>query len=423
MIRDAKKQYTDKLNNDLINSDTNSKRWHKVVNKIISPQNNENSQIPFLEVNDEVIESYREVAETLNTFFVEQSTLDDSNATLPDFYPPNHELLETITITDNDVQEAIRLLKPNKAPGPDLISPRLYKEGAEQLIPILRRLFNLSLSVRKFPSSWKRSNVTPIHKKDSRSNPGNYRPISLLNINGKIMERYIHKYLTQYLNNHSIITPFQTGFQAGDSTVNQLLYLCNEISNALDNNKELRIIFLDISKAFDRVWHRGLLFKLKSIGIAGDILAWFEDYLSDRYQRVCIKNSTSSWKNISAGVPQGSILGPLLFLVFINDIANEIESFVRLFADDTCVFDIIDDPIASAAVLNEDLRKILAWAKTWLVLFNALKTEVMNITKKRMRLYHPPLFMETLKYLNTNISVTFRGIVISKCCKIRPSGD
>ena len=115
MIRDAKKQYTDKLNNDLINSDTNSKRWHKVVNKIISPQNNENSQIPFLKVNDEVIESYREVAETLNTFFVEQSTLDDSNATLPDFYPPNHKLLETITITDNGVQEAIRLLKPNKA--------------------------------------------------------------------------------------------------------------------------------------------------------------------------------------------------------------------------------------------------------------------------------------------------------------------
>ena len=164
--------------------------------------------------------------------------------------------------------------------------------------------------------------------------------------------------------------------------MNQLLYLCNEISNALDNNKELRIIFLDISKAFDRVWHKGLLFKLKSIGVSGNILAWFEDYLSDRYQRVCIKNSASSWKKISARVPPGSILGPLLVIVFINDIVNEIRSFVRLFADDTCVFEVIDDPIASAAALNEDLRKILAWAKTWLFLFNALKTEVMNITKK-----------------------------------------
>ena len=114
-----------------------------------------------------------------------------------------------------------------------------------------------------------------------------------------------------------------------------------------------------ISKAFDRVWHKGLLFKLKSVGVSGNILAWFEDYLSDRYQRVCITNSASSWKKISAGVPQGYILG-LLFFVFINDIVNEISSFVRQFADDTCVF---------------------VWAKTWLVLFNALETEAMNITK------------------------------------------
>ena len=171
------------------------------------------------------------------------------------------------------------------------------------------------------------------------------------------MERYVHKHLSQYLNDHSIITPFQSGFQAGDSTVNQLLNLCNDISNALDDNKELRIIFLDINKAFDRVWHKGLLFKLKSIGVSGNILAWFEDYLSDRYQRVCIKKPASSWKKISAGVPQGSILGPLLFIVFI---VNEIRSFVRLFADDTCLFEIIDDPIASAAALNEDLRKVLA---------------------------------------------------------------
>ena len=207
------------------------------------------------------------------------------------------------------------------------------------------------------------------------------------------MERCVHKHLSQYLNYHSIITSFQSGFQAGDSTVNQLLYLCNEISNALDNNKELRIFFLDISKAFDRVLHKGLLFKLKSIGVSGNILAWFEYYLSDRYQHVCIKNFASSWKKISAGVPQGSILGPLLFIVFINDIVNKLRSFVRLFVDDTCIFEVINDPVASAAVLNEDLRKILAWAKTWLVLFNALKTEVMNITKKRTRLFHPPLFM------------------------------
>ena len=110
------------------------------------------------------------------------------------------------------------------------------------------------------------------------------------------MERCIHKHVSNYLIEHSIITPIQSGFQAGDSTVNQLLYICNQISTALDNNKEMRIVFLDISKAFDRVWHKGLLFKLQSIGISGNLLDWFTNYLTDRYQRVCIKNDSSSWK-------------------------------------------------------------------------------------------------------------------------------
>ena len=388
MIRDAKKQYNDKLISDILNSNNNSKRWHKIVNQIIAPVNNTKS-IQFLEINGEIIESDFEMAEALNNYFVEQSTLNESNASLPEFQPPNHEVLENIIISDEDVIEAINMVKPNKASGPDLISPRLFKEGANQLVLPLRKLFNLSLILGEFPASWKRSNVTAIHKKDDRSNPSNYRPISLLNYAGKLMERCIHKHMTNYLIEHSVISPFQSGFQAGDSTVNQLLYICNEISNALDDNKEFRIVFLDISKAFDRVWHRGLLFKLKSIGISGNLLNWFTNYLSDRYQRVCMNNATSSWKKINAGVPQGSILGPLLFIIFINDIVNDINSSIRLFADDTCIFEIVDDPAASAATLNDDLKKILDWAKTWLVLFNALKTEALLASKKRIKLFHP----------------------------------
>ncbi|MCG7878660.1 MAG: reverse transcriptase domain-containing protein [Candidatus Thiodiazotropha endolucinida] len=392
LTRNAKKQYKDKLINDLINSNTNSKRWHRLVKQIIAPQNN-TQPIQFLEIGDEIVQTDHEIAETLNTYFLEQSTLDDSHAFIPECHPPNYELLENVYITNDDVKEAISLVKSNKAPGPDHISPRLFKEGANELIPQLRKLFNLSLAVREFPVSWKTSNLTAVHKKDSRSNPGNYRPISLLNYAGKLMERCIHKHVSNYLIEHSVITPFQSGFQSGDSTVNQLLYICNEISNALDNNKELRIVFLDISKAFDRVWHKGLLFKLKSVGISGELLDWFNNYLSDRYQRVCIRNVTSSWKKIAAGVPQGSILGPLLFIIFINDIVNDINSSIRLFADDTCIFEIVDDPVASAAILNDDLKKILAWAKQWLVLFNALKTEVLLVSKKRIKLFHPPLIM------------------------------
>ena len=385
IIRDAKKQYNDKLISDILNCNNNSKRWHKIVNQMIAPVNNTKS-IQFLEINGEIIESDFEMADALNNYFVEQSTLDESNASLPEFQPPNHEILENIIISDEDVIEAINMVKPIKASGPDLISPRLFKEGANQLVFPLRKLFNISLILGEFPASWKRSNVTAIHKKDDRSNPRNYRPISLLNYAGKLMERCIHKHMTIYLE-HSVVSPFQFGFQAGDSTVNQLLYICNEISNALGDNKEFRIVFLDISKAFDRVWHRGLLFKLKSKGISGNLLNWFTNYLSDRYQRVCMNNATSSWKKINAGVPQGSILGPLLFIIFINDIVNDMNSSIRLFADDTCIFEIVDDPDASAATLNDDLKKILDWAKTWLVLFNALKTEVQ---KKRIKLFHPP---------------------------------
>ena len=174
MLRDAKKQYKDKLANDLINSNNNSKRWYKLVSQIINPQSNEQS-IPFLETDEHIIESNYEITEPVNNFFIKQSAVDDTNVPLPEFHPPNYDALENNLITEDDVKEAISLLKQNKAPGPDLISPRLYKGGAEQLIPYLRKLFNFSLAVRQFPPSWKRSNLTAVHKKDSRSNPIKYR--------------------------------------------------------------------------------------------------------------------------------------------------------------------------------------------------------------------------------------------------------
>ena len=134
-------------------------------------------------------------------------------------------------------------------------------------------------------------------------------------------------------------TALQSGFVPGDSTVNQLVDICNAFCKALDEGKEMRAIFCDISKAaFDRVWHKDLLFKLKSVGIGGSLLNWFTDYLDNRVQRVVLPGISSSWASVNPGVPQGSILGPLFFLVYINDIVEDINSTIRLFADDTSLY-------------------------------------------------------------------------------------
>ena len=215
-----------------------------------------------------------------------------------------------------------------------------------------------------------------MHKGGDQSEISNYIPISLLSNLDKAFERLIFKYVYNHFLENNILKSFQSGFRRGDSTVtvNQLSYLYNTFCQALDAGKEVRAIFCDISKAFDRVWHAGLIHKLKSAGISGNLLSWFTNYLTGRKQRVVMSGVQSAWNFISAGVPQGSILGPLLFLLFINDIVHDIGSAIRLFADDTSLYIIVEDPNVAAELLNADLEKIAEWALKWLVKFNPLKT-------------------------------------------------
>ena len=162
------------------------------------------------------------------------------------------------------------------------------------------------------------------------------------------MEKNVHRHVFNFFKDNNVITTLQSGFVPDDSNTNQLLDIYKTFCKALDEGKEVCAVFCDVSKAFDRVWHKGLLFKLKSVGINGTLLQWFTDYLKDRKQRVVLPGVSSDWCFIKAGVPQGSILGPLLFLVFINDIEEEINSSIRLFADDTSLYIIVDDPLDAA---------------------------------------------------------------------------
>ena len=158
----------------------------------------------------------------------------------------------------------------------------------------------------------------------------------------------------------------------------------------IDSGKEIRVVFCDISKAFDRVWHKGLLFKLKQSVISGNLFNWFENYLSGRSQRMVINGSNSDWLSINAWVPQWFILDPLLFIIFINDIVHGIDAQIKLFADDTSLYLVVDDPIETVETLNGDLDKINIWSEKWLVKFNPQKTETMVLSKKNNKPNHPP---------------------------------
>ena len=208
----------------------------------------------------------------------------------------------------------------------------------------------------------------------------------------KALERLVFKYSYNHFLDNNILTSFQSGFRPGDSTVNQLTYLYDTFCHALDSGKEIRVVFCDISKECGRVWHSGLIQKLNAAG-TGNLLQWFTSYLKHRKQRVVLSGVKSIWNYIKAGVPQGSILGPLLFLLYINDIVTEIRSNIRLFADDTSLYIIVDNPDSAAEIFNTDLNKILKWAKSWLVKFNPNKNDSLIISRKINKTDHPPVFM------------------------------
>ena len=412
-IRKLKQQETDKLAAKLCNNDIGPRDWWKTLKQFIKP--GQSSSVPPLYKDNINYTEEGDKATLMNNFFVAQSELDETQATLPpDITLPEHSL-NFLSSSPFKVETMLKSLQLGKATGPDAINNRVLKELAKPLSFPLSDLFNFSLTSGKVPLIWKVAIVTPIFKKDDPSVVSNYRPISLLSTVGKVLEKIVHKHLFNFIRDNNILTTLQSGFVPGDSTVNQLVDIYNTFCHSLDQGKEVRAVFCDISKAFDRVWHRGLLYKLESAGISGSLLLWFKDYLNDRKQRVVLPGSASSWAFIKAGVPQGSILGPLLFLIYINDIVDDIHSCIRLFADDTSLYIIVDNPISAADELNADLAKIHAWAVRWLVSFNPAKSESMILSRKHNKPFHPLLSMNQNLINNVN-SHKHLGLTFSQDC-------
>ena len=290
-IRKSKSDEIKQLALKLENPNIGPKDWWRTLKNTIKPE--QSTGIPPILHDDAIYSTEKEKAEILNQHFTKQTVLDETNANLPPNMPNSPYHIDRVSILPTEVESTLRALKTGKAAGPDSVNNIILKELAQPLSSPMSDLFNYSLASGKVPASWKQANVTPIFKKDNPSDVTNYRPISLLSTIGKVLEKIIHKYLYNYFHENHVITTLQSGFVPGDSTVNQLAALYNTFCKALDEGKEVRAIFCDISKAFDRVWHKGLIFKLKAAGVSGSLLNWFCDYLNDRRQRVVLPGGNS----------------------------------------------------------------------------------------------------------------------------------
>ena len=271
-IRKSKTEYFEKVDKLLSSNNCNTKTFWKLSKQVLNLKLS--STIPTLVTNNNYAETDFHKANMLNEYFASQTVVNDNNKQLPPLAPAQH-ILNSISVTEQDVNDVLINLDATKASGPDQISPRLLREGAPILSKPFFLIFNRSLQQGNFPQEWKDANVTPIHKKDEKSLPVNYRPISLLSQLGKTMERCVHKHLHNHVVSHQILTPLQSGFVRGDSTTYQLIHTYHQFCQAVDSGKEVRAVFCDVSKAFDRVWHRVLLHKVAGIGCSESVINGF----------------------------------------------------------------------------------------------------------------------------------------------------
>lgn len=314
-------------------------------------------------------------AELLNSFFCSVFTKENIDE-IPNFANRmNGKTLHNIDIDVNKVKKLLLSIDASKSQGPDNIHPRILKELAEVLAEPLTKIFRLSISQGSLPEQWKTANVTPLFKKGEKTKPNNYRPVSLTSVPCKLLERLIRDAMFEFLDENEAITSCQHGFVSKRSCVTNLVELLEQWTKKLDSGIPIDAIYLDFSKAFDSVPHQRLLKKLEGYGIGGNLLNWLQSFLLGRKQRVKVNGSFSSWEEVTSGVPQGSVMGPVLFILFINDLPEVVEQICSMYADDTKVY----GPSKDHDTLQSDLDKLVDWADKWQLRFNAGKCSVIHL--------------------------------------------
>ena len=302
-------------------------------------------------------------------------------------------------------------LQVNKVSGPDRIPPYILKNCAEEISPVLKVIFTKSFTTGTLPKDWLTANICPVHKKGRRDDASNYRPISLTSICSKVLEHIIYHNIMKHLNSNNILIENQHGFRANHSCVTQLLTLTEDISYALDHRKQVDVILLDFAKAFDTAPHQRLFTKLHFYGIQNDTYNWIKAWLSNRTQQILLDGITSSSVAVTSGVPQGTILCPLMFLLYINDITTNIKSPLRIFADDCLLYRVINSP-EDTIILQQDLDQISDWVKIWQLRLNVTKCALIRCSRSLTPIVHH--YTLNNSFLKETDQHLYLGIMLNK---------
>ena len=403
-IRKAEWQHINRTIQEGLQNNNTKPFWN-----FVKARRRDNIGVSPLRENGRLFSEASKKANILLNQFKSVFTIDDSSFNLTaKNQVPN---CKPITIDTKGVAKLLKNLQPHKASGPDCIPNTVLKTCADNIAPILTIIFQKSLDSGSLPTDWLIANISSAFKKGDRHAPENYRPISLTSVSCKILEHIICRHLLFHFEENNILTNLNHGFRSGYSCETQLLTTAQDLLNSFDNGKQIDIAILDFSKAFDTVPHKKLLFKLSEYGIKGSTLQWLECFLTQRTMRVVIEGIQSEATTVDSGVPQGTVLGPLLFLCHINNLPECVSSQVRLFADDCLLYREIST-FNDHVTLQKDLKNLEDWADLWGMRFNATKCYILSISNKTSFNYQ--LNNTILKTVSTN---PYLGILFSNDLK------
>ena len=364
-------------------SKSNPKLFYKYVNS----KTKMSSKIPDLYLTDNKDKdlmtcSDQEKANEFAKFFSSVQTREPPGTWAPPVRPDIKEKI-ILEITEETLLKKLGRLKTSKSPGPDSIHPRVLSEIRQVLVEPLLSIFQTSVKACKIPDPWRDANITAIFKKGDKHVAGNYRPVSLTSICCKLLESFVRDALIKFMKDNKLFSKKQFGFLSGRSTVLQLLKVLDRWTKILDGGGSVDVIYCDFRKAFDTVPHRRLMSVLEYYGICDPVLSWVGDFLSGRRQRVLVGGQSSVWHDVTSGIPQGSVLGPVLFVIYINTmVENDTISDISLFADDAKVSNEIKKKESDIGILQNDLDMMVDWTDNSLLQFHPDKCKSMRITSR-----------------------------------------